>query len=36
MHGDFDADRSMNEKEISGREYVYSELGRLMKALEEL
>lgn len=30
------ADLSMNEKEISGREYTYSELGRLMKALQNL
>lgn len=30
------ADLSMNEKEINGKEYTYSELGRLMKALDNL
>ena len=30
------ANRSMEEKKKSGREYTYSELGRLIKLLEEL
>lgn len=29
------ANRSMEEKQMNGREYTYSELGRLIKALEE-
>ena len=30
------ANHSMEEKQLSGRDYTYSELGRLMKRLEEL
>ena len=30
------ANRSMGEKEASGRDYTYSELGRLMEELKEL
>ena len=32
----FNANRSMGEKEASGRDYTYSELGRLMEELKEL
>lgn len=30
------AHRSMDEKQLSGRDYTYSELGRLMEELKEL
>ena len=30
------ANRSMDEKQKDGRDYTYSELGRLMKELKEL
>jgi hypothetical protein len=30
------ANRSMDEKQKEGRDYTYSELGRLMKRLEEV
>ena len=30
------ANHSLEEKQMSGRDYTYSELGRLMKKLEEL
>ena len=35
-HHTANANRSMEEKEKDDRKYTYSELGRLMKVLEEL